>query len=131
MKGKVEEISRQISKKGDEYLRVTIDGEKYTIWEPDYFDLIKEGDIIDFEYTESTQWKNITDLAVACPTTDEGPERGKYLRLKDRQIARMSCLKSAAYLLANLEGDSSEKGQDTLSLAKIFERYIYEDDLSD
>lgn len=129
MKGKVEEISRQISKKGDEYLRVTIDGEKYTIWDPDYFDMFQEGDIIDFEYTESTQWKNITEMAVVDPTTNEAPEKGKYLRLKDKQIARMSCLKSAAYLLANIEKDPSEKGQDTLSLAKVFEKYIYEDDL--
>ena len=129
MKGVVEEISRETSKKGDNYLRVKVGGEKYSVWDEKYFDLFHEGDTIEFEYKESGQWKNIVDLTVPGSGNEELSEREQYLRTRDRQIARMSCVKSVAYVLANLDSDAESKGAETLSLAKIFEKYVYEDDL--
>ncbi|MFH1373231.1 MAG: hypothetical protein ABII79_05505 [bacterium] len=130
MKGKVEEISRETSKRGDEYLRVQIDGEMYSIWDQDHFDAFSEGDTIDFEYKESGQWKNITDLTVAGAGSETPPGREEYLRLRDQRIAKMSCVKSAAYVMANLDLDPQEKGEQTLSLARTFEKYVYDEDIS-
>ena len=96
MKGKVEEISQESSKSGVEYLRVKIDDEMYSVRNQDHFDIFQEGDVVEFDYRESGQWKNIIDLAVLNSVGDETKERVNYLLLRDRQIARMSCLKSAS-----------------------------------
>ena len=130
MRGKVEEISRETSKRGDEYLRVQIDGEMYSIWDQEHFDTFNEGDTIDFEYKESGQWKNISDLTVIGARSEALPRREEYLRLRDKHIARMSCVKSAAYVMANLDMDPLEKGDQTLSLARTFEKYVYDEDVS-
>jgi hypothetical protein len=129
MKGTVEQISKETSKRGDEYLRVQIDGEVYSVWDQNYFDQFQEWDSIEFDYRESGQWKNITDLAVVGADSTTAPGREEYLRLRDKHIAKMSCVKSAAYVMANLEMDPAEKGEQTLSLARTFEKYVYEDDL--
>ncbi len=128
MKGTIEQISKETSKKGNEYLRVKINGEKYSVWDSDFFDVIREGDEVDFEYKESGQWKNITEIVGLNVASETGNEREIYIRSKDRRIARMSCVKSAAYVLANADLDASEKGDKTISLAKNFEKYLYEDD---
>ena len=41
----------------------------------------------------------------------------------------MSCVKSAAYVMANVDLDSLEKGEQTLSLARTFEKYVYDEDI--
>ena len=130
MKGKVQGITHETSKKGDEYLRVQIDGEIYSVWEPDYFDVLREGDTIEFEYKESGQWKNITHLLVSGPQSEGTPSIDEYRLARDRQIARMSCVKSAANVLANLEMNPEEKGKRSLELAKIFEKYVYDEDIT-
>jgi len=116
MKGKVEEIFSEQTRSGVDYLRVQIDGETYSVWDQQYFDAFQEGDMVEFDYRESGQWKNITNLAVIDSTSKEGKERAEYFKLRDKYITRMSCLKSAAYLLANDDSDSSTKGRDALSL---------------
>lgn len=130
MKGTVEELSREVSKRGDEYLRVQIDGEKYSIWDPQYIGSFDVGDSLEFEYKESGQWKNITSLAVDEVENPNIPPTDTYRMAHDRRIARMSCVKSAAYVLANLEMEAEPKGEQTLTLARVFERYIYDEDLN-
>jgi len=101
-----------------------------SIWDQDHFDAFNEGDTIDFEYKESGQWKNISDLNVIGAGSETLPGREEYLRLRDKHIARMSCVKSAAYVMANLEMEPLEKGEQTLSLARTFEKYVYDEDVS-
>jgi len=129
MKGKVEEIARESSRKGDDYLRVKIDGETYSIWNQDYFDVLHEGDTIQFDYKESGQWKNITEMDVIRIDLAESGTNDDYMLAKDKRIARMSCVKSAAYVMANLDMEPVLKGDQTLSLARTFEKYVYEEDL--
>ena len=54
---------------------------------------------------------------------------GYHPNNKDRQITRMSCLKSASEILAPVHLDLDSKREMVIETAKCFERYVTEDDV--
>lgn len=120
MKGTVEKIWDNESRTGQRYLGLSIDGQRYTLWEEKYFDLIHEGEVIDFDWKKSGRYKNITKIT---PMNDDN----LYSERRLKSIIRMSCLKSASELISDSEIEADKRADIAIEFARKFEDYIKED----
>jgi hypothetical protein len=120
MKGTVEKIWENESRSGQRYLGVSIDGQRYTLWDEKYFDLINEGEVIDFDWKKSGRYKNITEIAMKNDDND-------YSNRRLKSIIRMSCLKSASELISDSDIETEKRADLAIDFAKKFENYIKED----
>ena len=109
---------------GREYVSVNIDGEKFSLWDKEYFGKLKAGDTVEYKWRQSGRYKNITEIE---PTNTHSYPGNNDDR--NGQIARMSCLKSASELLANAHMDPLDKATLALDIAKKYEAYIFNNDL--
>ena len=125
MRGVVEQVWENESRNGQPYLTVQINGERYTVWDTKYFDQLREGAEIEYEFRQSGNFKNITE--VRSPSEEQQPQT--YQNDRDRQITRLSCLKSAAEILAPAQLDPDTKRQLVIDTARVFERHVNEDDV--
>ncbi|MFC1560873.1 hypothetical protein ACFL4V_00180 [Candidatus Latescibacterota bacterium] len=125
MRGVIENLWENESKNGQQYMTVQIGGERYSVWDTKYFDQLREGAEIEYDVKESGNFKHLNDIR---------PIERHYLRgngngnSKDRQITRMSCLKSASEILAPLHMELDVKRDMVIDTARCFERYVQEDD---
>jgi len=120
MKGRIEKIWDNESRNGQRYLGLTIDGQRYTLWEDQYFDQLQEGDVIDFEWKKSGRFKNITEIKY-------NNEDNNYPEKKLKSIIRMSCLKSASELISDSDVETGKRADMAIDFARKFEDYIKED----
>lgn len=128
MKGTIEKVWENESRNGQPYLAVQIDGERYSVWDQKYFDHMKEGAEIEYDFRQSGDFKNITDVQGG-----NGPDAGDdgfYTNHRDRQITRLSCLKSAAEIIAPVHLDPDLKRDLVIGTSRAFERYVAEGDLT-
>lgn len=113
--GIVEGIEQKKTRKGEQYLLVTINGERYSLWDEDYFDQFREGDLVAYKWRESGDFKKIVEIE---RITDE-------LERRERTLTRMGCLKYAVELAASaLNLEESKKVAFALETAAAFERYV-------
>jgi len=124
MKGTVEQVWENESRNGQKYLTVQIDGERYSIWDETHFDRVQQGAEIGYEFRQSGNFKNITDIHDGNHN-DRAPV---YNNDRDRQITRLSCLKSAAEILGRAQVDPDAKRDLVIDTARVFERYVSEAD---
>lgn len=120
MKGEIERIWQNQDKKGEKYWVLVIDGERYSVWDEDLIRNLSEGDLIDFTFQEKGRFKNIVSLENLKPK-----ETLETKEAKTKQIARMSCLRSASEILAHHEIDPKKKVDLALKFAKKFEDYVF------
>lgn len=124
MRGTIEQVWENESKKGQKYLTVQVGGERYSVWDDKYFGTLQEGVTIDYDFRQSGNFKNMTDIE---PVDGNGNGLPQYQpNGKDRQIARMSCLKSASEILAPVQLEPDSKRELTIETARFFERYVFE-----
>ena len=128
MRGVIERVWENESRSGQKYLTVQVGSERYSVWDDKYFDMLQEGVTIDYDFRQSGNFKNMTDIE---PADGNGNANGNGLPRyqpngKDRQIARMSCLKSASEILAPVQLDPDAKKDLTIETARFFERYVFE-----
>lgn len=114
-RGVIEGIEQRRTRKGEHYLVLTIDGERYSLWNKDYFDQVQEGDVVAYKWRESGDFKKLVEI-----------ERlGNDLELRERRLTRMGCLKYAIELAASFfDSDPNRKVEFALEAAERFERYI-------
>lgn len=124
MRGTIEQVWENESRNSQQYLTVQIDGERYSVWDTEYFDQLQEGAVIEYEFRQSGNFKNITE--VYSPTQNEAAPL--YQNSRDRQITRLSCLKSAAEIIAPAQFEPDTKRDLVIETARVFERYVREDD---
>jgi len=134
MKGKISKIWINKLDDGRTYATLLINGRKYTSWEQDHYQNLKKGDVVEYEFRQAGNFKNIKSIALTDsknePTGDiysqYFEENGLDLELiKNREIVRMSCLKSALYATQTLtELDIDERAETAIEMAKKFEQYI-------
>ena len=124
MRGTIDQVWENTSRKGRKYLTVEIGGERYSVWDEKYFDRLQPGATIAGEVRESGNYKHLSDIE---PVHSHG-DGGYRPNGKDRQITRLSCLKSASEIAAPVAMDIDGKQELVVELAKRFERYVYEDD---
>lgn len=124
MRGIIENVWENESKNGQQYVTVQIGGERYSVWDKKYFDQLQEGIEIDYEVRESGNFKNLNDIR----PVERPNQTGNYTNHKDKQITRLSCLKSASEILALAHLDIDIKRDMVIDTARYFERYVLEED---
>ena len=118
MKGRIERIEEKHARNGQTYLLLSIDGQNYSLWDGKAFDGVREGDLVEYKWKQSGDYRNITDIApVAEPSGNGQPVR-------EVQILKMSCLKSASTILGNLDCEPDERVTLTIGAARRFEKYV-------
>jgi len=120
MKGTIEKIEEKHAKNGQKYLLLAIDGQNYSLWDGKAFDRVHEGEVVEYKWKASGEYRNITDIEPA----EEEPGNGNGAYSRDSHILKMSCLKSASAILANLEGPPEDRIGITIEAARRFEKYV-------
>jgi hypothetical protein len=131
MRGTIDHVWENETKGGQKYLTVQMNGERYSVWDSKYFDTIREGASVNYDLKQSGNFTHLIDIE---PVNGNGNGNGAppyQPNNKDRQIARMSCLKSASEILAPVQLDPDKKKQLTIDTARFFERYVFEDGIDD
>ncbi len=129
MRGMIEQIWENESRNGQKYVTVQIAGERYSSWDSKCFDLLQEGAEIDYEFKQSGNFRNLTDIK-PVESGNNGELPPYQPNHKDRQIARMSCLKSASEILAPVQLEPEAKKQKVIDTARFFERYVFAEDFN-
>ena len=128
MKGTIEEIITNDLKDGRTYQTLVIDGQKYSLWDKDQFGKYTEGDSIDFEWTSSGRYKNISKIADPTEQKLSLDDDGGNGQQGDEHIMRTCCLKYATQIISELELNPEEKISLALETAQKFENYIKKND---
>lgn len=126
MKGEVEKVWKNETEDGRKYEVFQIGGERYSLWDEDYHDRIQEGQSLEFDFKESGDFKNITEIYKQPGEVEKEPEYGNQ-RLK--KTIRMSCLKSASRILAGSKIPYQNRVDRAIETARKFEKYIDDDGL--
>ena len=126
MKGEVEKMWKNETEDGRKYEVFQIGGERYSLWDEDYLDRIREGQSLEFDFKESGDFKNITEIYEQPGEVEKEPEYGNQ-RLK--KTIRMSSLKSASRVLIGSRIPYQNRADRAIEIAKKFEKYIDDDGL--
>ena len=124
MLGKIEKVWENEAQNGQPYIVVSIEGQRYSLFDKDFLGKLQEGDVVEYDWKKAGKFRNITNLE----QVDFQPQPSA-IPDKDRQILRMSCVKSASTIFSDLQAEPQQKVELTISAARQFERYIIEDDL--
>jgi hypothetical protein len=120
MQGTIEAIYENEGRSGRTYWVLSIDGQNYSVWDPDLINGLNSGDRIEYRWRKSGNFKNITELERLEATSENSNPDGKQ-----DQIVRMTSLKYASLLVGNdTDIDLGDKPELALDIAKRFERYI-------
>jgi hypothetical protein len=121
MKGEVEKVWKNETEDGRKYEVFLINGERYSLWDEDYFDQIQPGKPLEFDFRESGEYKNITRIYgnEEIETREPGQEDRKIKR-----IIKMSCLRSASSVLTGSRIPYENRAGKTIEIAKEFEKYV-------
>jgi hypothetical protein len=143
VKGVVDRIWTNKTGEGKRYNVLEIAGERYSLWDGEQFEKIKEGQEIEFDYKVSGKFKNIS-MIYDGSENEPGNGNGRDLdnatgyngdgidRMADNQrIVRLSCVKSASNLFQGSRIPFEERADRTLEVAKRFENYIYDERVLD
>ena len=129
MKGTIEQVFENESKNGQRYMTVQIGGERYSVWDQKYFDHMQQGAEIEYDFRQSGNFRNITQVSAPSAEPDNGNGTPTYHNGRDRQITRLSCLKSAAEIISPAQLTPDVKRDLVIDTARVFERYVAENDL--
>jgi hypothetical protein len=125
MKGKVEKIWRNETSDGRRYNVLQIGGERYSLWDEEYLDRIQEGQMLEFDFRESGDFKNITEIYEM-----EVSERRDYDKRLSK-IIKMSCLRSASRVLMGSKIPYKNRADRAIEIARKFEKYVNEEEFEE
>jgi len=86
MRGTIDQIWENENRNGQKYLTVQINGERYSVWDTEYFDLIQEGAGIEYDVRQSGNFKHLVDIR----QFDEQHAPVYQPNHRDKQITRLS-----------------------------------------
>lgn len=136
MKGKISKMWINSLGDGRTYATLQIGEDRYQLWDQEQIKSISQGDTIEYDFSKSGRYKNISKLTKVMASKKKPEEehasiiplyKGKLDRetIKSREIVRMSCLKSALYASSDLiDYEFDEKTDKIIEVAKKFEKYI-------
>jgi hypothetical protein len=128
MKGEIEKVWKNKTEDGRKYEVFQVGGDRYSLWEENYLDKIQEGQMLEFDFRESGEFKNITKI---YGNPGEGEPTPNYDRGKADRIIRMSSLRSASRMLVGSKIPGEKRADKTIEIAKKFEKYIFGDELEE
>lgn len=126
MKGVIDRIFENTTKKKMPYWVLSIGGENYSVWDKKFMEGLQEGATVEYGWAASGDFKKVTEIRRIDMEPSLDREGKAYSR--SQQIVRMSCIKSATMLVSNFDTHPNEKGEITLGLARKFEQYVTEKD---
>jgi hypothetical protein len=124
MKGVVDKVWENKTDDGKPYFVLKIGGEKYSVWDKKYMDGIEEGSMVEYESAQSGKFKKITGMKKIDLEPGIDPPERKPRNRNGQEIVRMSCIRSAAALVADFGAPPEEKANIALGLARRFEKYV-------
>ena len=62
MKGEIEKVWKNETADGRKYEVLQINGARYSLWDEDYHDQFQLGQTVEFDYKESGDFKNISNI---------------------------------------------------------------------
>jgi hypothetical protein len=89
---------------------------------------LEEGSAGEYESARSGKFKKITDIKKIELEPGMVPPEKKPRDRNGLEIVRMSCIRSAAALVADFGAQPEEKAEIALGLARRFEKYVTEKD---
>ena len=101
MKGVVDKIWKNKTDDGKPYFVLKIGGEKYSVWDKKYMEGLEEGSAVEYESSQSGKFKKITDMKKIDLEPGIDPPERKPRDRNGEEIVRMSCIRSAAALVAD------------------------------
>lgn len=121
--GRIEKIWHNQRADGTEYWVLTIDGQRYSTWDPEHVAYVQEGEFVEFSFTNSGQYRNL--LAIRR-VDDPAPAAGARIQQQPGHLprVRLACLRVAAALLGNTSGTPEQRVALAMSLAKRLEKYV-------
>lgn len=132
MRGTIERVWDNETRNGKQYRTAQIGGQRYNVFDTKYFDLLQEGEDVQFDFRQSGDYRHITDMSLSGNGQKSANQNDHSYQPnnngKDRQIARMSCLKSASEIMAPVQLEPDAKREKVIDTAKYFERYVFEGD---
>jgi len=126
MKGEVEKVWNNETSDGRKYHVLQVNGERYSLWDENYFDRFQEGQTFEFDFKESGDFKNITNI---YDGSEETPGKPNYGEARLNKIMKMSCLKSASQVLAGSRMPYEDGADKTIEIARKFEKYLNDEEL--
>lgn len=122
MKGQVKQIVEKKTKDGKQYWTLLVGKDSYSVFDQKYIEGLKAGDPVEYNWSSSGRFKNITGLKKLEPGQElDEPFEPNY---RDRRIVRMACLKYATALTDGSKLEVKNKGAVVHDVAKDFEKYI-------
>lgn len=126
MKGMIDRIFENTTKKKTPYWVLSIGGENYSVWDKKFMEGLHEGAMVEYEWAASGDFKKVTDIKkVEMEPNFERPGKSNS---RDQQIIRMSCIKSAVVLTSSYDKHPNDRAEITLGIARNFEKYITENE---
>ena len=121
MKGEIEQVWKNETADGRKYEVLQINGARYSLWDEDYHDQFQLGQSIEFDYKESGDFKNISNIQ---GNHGQGEKEPKNEDKKISKIIKMSSLRSASRILSSSKIPYENRADKTLEIAKKFEKYL-------
>lgn len=123
MRGTVDKIWHNQRADGSEYWVLSIDGQRYSTWVKSMAANIRQGDVVEFVFSDSGRYKNLTALkrtgALSFAATQKPGVDTKLLRK-----VRMSCLRTAAELLNGTTLLPEQRLTLATDMAQKIEKYV-------
>ena len=116
MHGTVENVWENTREDGTVYWVLTIDGRRYSAFDPDLVQDVGPGDRVEFSYTSSGRYKNL--LAIRR-LTDQPEHPSETVR-----IVRMNSLRTAAELLRDSSLTPDQRAVAAIDIAEKLECHI-------
>jgi len=123
VQGTVDKIWHNHRADGSEYWVLSIDGQRYSTWDKNMVADIQEGYTVEFAFTDSGRYRNLTALKRLSGepfiTADRIAPSPESLR-----TVKMSCLRTAAEMLKDTTLLPEQKVSLAINMAERLENYV-------
>ncbi|MFC1560872.1 hypothetical protein ACFL4V_00175 [Candidatus Latescibacterota bacterium] len=121
VRGKVEGIRSFRRSDGSEYWVLTIDGKQYSTFDPEHVSYIREGETVEYSYTDSGNYKRIVAIRRICKNSDCS---NRKLTPETVRIVRMNCLRTAAELISDTKITPDGRASLAIEIARKLEDHV-------
>jgi len=123
VQGTVEKIWHNRRADGTEYWVLTIDGKRYSTWDSEHVAYIREGESVEFAFTQSGRFLNLTAIRRIDGTVRISSDK---IRVNNecRCNVRINCLRTAAEMLKGSTSLPEQKVDLAINMAQNFEKYV-------
>jgi len=108
---------------GSKYWVFSIDGRRYSTWNRDMAEGIRVGDRVEFAFTDSGRYRNLTALT-RLPASRPWSADSLGMQPKSLRVVRMNCLRIAAELVKETTLLPEQKLAIATTMAKRLERHV-------